>query len=136
MAKSRERLLARKMRGEGESIREIAKKIGVSRSSVSLWCGDIVLTEEQMKELLHRDLVGGERGRIRAGEWHRNERRERENYNRSLGFNRVANLSKRELFLIGLALYWAEGSKTGRRVIFVNSDPNMICLFITGLSLH
>jgi AcrR family transcriptional regulator len=36
MAKSKEKLLAREMGRGGESIREIAKKLGVSKGSASL----------------------------------------------------------------------------------------------------
>lgn len=38
-------------------------------------------------------------------------------------------LRQRELFLIGVALYWAEGRKSNR-VSFVNSDPRMIVFLI------
>lgn len=130
MAKSVERLQARELRKKGESIREIAKKLYVSRSSASLWCHDIILTEEQTKSLFQRDLVGAESGRIKAAEWHRNERQIRVNLETEKAGHMVGSISNRELFLLGLALYWAEGSKTGRRVIFVNSDPAMISLFI------
>lgn len=130
MAKSRERLLAREMRTKGESLGVIAEKLGVSKSSAGLWTRDIVLNQEQMENLLQRDLAGLERGRIKAQAWHRNERNLRVNTYGQIGSQRVDSISSRELFLIGLALYWAEGSKTGRRIIFVNSDPNMIRLFI------
>lgn len=33
-----------------------------------------------------------------------------------------------DLLMLGIALYWAEGSKSTNRCIFVNSDPEMILL--------
>jgi transposase len=46
--KTRERTLARKMRrDEGASIKEIASRLGVSPSTVSLWVRDIALTAAQ-----------------------------------------------------------------------------------------
>jgi len=39
-------------------------------------------------------------------------------------------LSTRELWLIGTALYWAEGGKTKRMVRFSNGDPEMIQLMM------
>lgn len=47
-------------------------------------------------------------------------------------------LNNRELWLLGIALYWAEGSKekeyqSGIGVRFSNSDPRMIMLFLRWL---
>jgi hypothetical protein len=36
------------------------------------------------------------------------------------------------LFLIGVALYWAEGTKANELVSFSNSDPQMISRKILG----
>lgn len=130
MAKSRERLLARGLRSEGASIREIAQKIGVSISSVSLWCCDIELTRIQKEELKRKNIVGGMVGRMKAWKQKVEERQERLKHFGMVGALRVAELSERDLYLTGLALYWAEGSKKHRRVIFVNSDPAMIRLFL------
>lgn len=49
-------------------------------------------------------------------------------------------MSDRELFLLGVGLYWAEGTKDkpyDRRenVTFVNSDPGMIEVFLAWLDL-
>ena len=54
--KTRERELARNLRREeGAAINEIARRIGVSKSSVSLWVRDIDLSEEQRQALLDRN---------------------------------------------------------------------------------
>ncbi|MFF9914467.1 hypothetical protein [Streptomyces sp. NPDC013457] len=52
----------------------------------------------------------------------------------------VGALSARELFLVGVSLYWAEGSKDkpyDRRehVIFVNSDTDVIRVYVAWLDL-
>lgn len=49
-------------------------------------------------------------------------------------------MTDRELFLLGVGLYWAEGSKRKphnpqERVTFVNSDPDMISVFLAWLRL-
>ncbi len=135
MAKSHERLLARELRRKGESIREIAKKVGISRGSSSLWCRDIVLTNDQLEALVQRDKLGGARGRVVAAELAKKRKNERVSFNEKVGFERIGKISKRELFLIGIALYWAEGSKSVRseRFVFVNSDPKMIVTMIHWL---
>ncbi|MEN9552027.1 MAG: hypothetical protein RI935_404 [Candidatus Parcubacteria bacterium] len=37
------------------------------------------------------------------------------------------------LYYIGLALYWGEGTKSGTTLVFTNSDPDMMLLFVTFL---
>jgi hypothetical protein len=53
--------------------------------------------------------------------------------------NEIGAMTKRELWLIGTALYWAEGSKEkeyspGEGVKFSNSDAKMIRLFLKWLT--
>ncbi len=51
--------------------------------------------------------------------------------------NEIGKLSQKELWLIGIALYWAEGSKEkeqrSAKVIFSNSDPRMVKVFVQWL---
>ena len=133
MAKSREKQLARELRREGKSIREIASSLKVSKGSVSLWCRDIVLSKEQVEILLATENAGKTEGRIAAWEWHREEKRQRYKINHTIGYNSVETLSKHDLYLVGLALYWSEGSKKDRRVLLTNSDPYMITLYMRWL---
>ena len=56
--KIRERDEARTLRREqGQSIKEIARAVGVSTSSVSHWVRDIELTEEQIEALRARNPI-------------------------------------------------------------------------------
>lgn len=50
MAKSKEKNKALILRQNGESIKDIAKRLKISKSTVSLWCRDIKLTSEQIKK--------------------------------------------------------------------------------------
>ena len=45
------KLEAQKLRNNGLSVKEIQNKLGVSRSSVSLWIRGIKLTKEQLERL-------------------------------------------------------------------------------------
>jgi hypothetical protein len=115
------------------SIKAIAKNLGVSRGTVSLWCEDIELTEEQRKKLIGDDKRGGAIGRSRAAISIKNERLNRvEKYMRE-GRLLVGDLSERDLLIAGIALYWAEGSKKGRETKFINSDPLMIKIWLKWL---
>lgn len=133
MAKSKERIEARKLRRGGESIGTIAKKVGVSKGSVSLWCGDIVLTKEQQDRLIENDRRGGAVGRAQANKNKIKERLDRLEKYKNIGRNMVGKINKRDLFVVGIALYWGEGNKKGRRLIFSNSDPEMIKIWMKWL---
>ncbi|WP_459737574.1 hypothetical protein [Streptomyces sp. E-15] len=128
------RARARELRLRGWTYDGIEAELGCSRSSVSLWVRDLPRPE-------HRRTPGQaaaiarkgweERLRVRDEE----RRRAKEDARRSIG-----ELSPRELFLVGVGLYWAEGSKDkpyDRRenVVFVNSDPAMITVFLAWLDL-
>jgi transposase len=65
--KTEERQLARRLRAEqGLAVREIARIVGVSVSSVSLWVRDVPLTAEQEAVLAARNPVrnGQRRGTV------------------------------------------------------------------------
>ncbi|TSC88014.1 MAG: Uncharacterized protein G01um10147_245 [Microgenomates group bacterium Gr01-1014_7] len=51
MAKSLLRLEAHKLRKKGISVRKIAQTLGISKSTISHWTRDIILTVEQLEAL-------------------------------------------------------------------------------------
>lgn len=134
MAKYKERLNARELRIRGKSIGQIASLVGVSKSSVSLWCRDIILTKQQLNTIMQKEDLGRVEGRMKAWEWHRKEKRERMGKHHIKGKGRIGEITDRELLLVGLSLYWAEGSKRDGVVSLVNSDPIMIMVFIEWLT--
>jgi len=127
--KLQEKKLARKLRKRGYSIKEICKKTGLAKSSVSLWVRDIELTIKQKQRLSERGI------RKEVIEKQRATRLQRENARRQIIIDKakknIGYLLKRDLFLMGIILYWAEGSKTQRGVVkFSNSDPKIIKLMM------
>lgn len=125
----KEKKLARKLRKRGYSLNEICKKAGLAKGSVSLWVRDIELTRTQKQKLSEKGI------QKEVIERRRNTRLKRENARRQIIIDRakkeINNLSKKELKLIGTALYWAEGTKTLRSgVQFSNSDPRAIRLMM------
>lgn len=125
MAKTKERLEAERLRKVGWSINKIANYLGVSKSSVSNWCNDIALTKKQKERLLRNSIKGGHKGRILGALTNKKRKQDVIDKYNNEGLKLVKNLSKRDLMILGAGLYWAEGSKTGGRLTFVNSDPNM-----------
>ncbi|MFE4603929.1 hypothetical protein ACFRKE_24095 [Kitasatospora indigofera] len=126
-AKTEHRETARRLRAEGRTYDEIQAALGVSKSSISLWVRDLPKPPRKA-----RAYSGTERQRAAAA-----RRAETRNVRRSAAAAEIGSLSERELFLVGAALYWAEGAKAkpDARVIFVNSDPSMIRFFEAWLDL-
>jgi transcriptional regulator with XRE-family HTH domain len=135
MAKSKERLIARSLRKQGLSLKTIAKCTGVSKSSVSLWVRDIILSIEQLETLRKQNIQGSERGRLIGALKQKNERMKRIKNGEQEGKALFSTLAKKELLIAGCALYWAEGTKKQRKVSFCNSDPKLIEFMITWLKL-
>ena len=118
------------LRKKGKSIKKIAKLLGVSVGIVAIWSREVELTEEQKEKLKSRKV------RIRHLR-HLAKQSHLEKVLRVKKLLKEANaeikpLSKQELFLTGLALYWAEGFKSIKegRLGFCNSDPRMIKFII------
>lgn len=123
--KSEHRILARKLRSQGFSVNEIVQQIGCAKSSASLWVRDIVLTPKQKQRLTKkgRSVKDIERRRL--------TRLNNEKLKRQVIIDeaekQISHISERELWLIGVMLYWAEGGKTQRGIVrFSNGDPHMI----------
>ena len=115
---------AQKLRREGYPINEIKKKLGLSKSTVSLWCRDIILTEEQYKKIKKEHIFKTQKGRLIGAQMNKNKRINAIKDANILGRKLIRKISKRELLLIAIALYWSEGSKSDRTsgFIFINSD--------------
>lgn len=123
--KEEQRNEARELRTRGFSIREICESVHVSRSTASLWVRDIELTKVQIKRLKSLvkdpDVIERRRQTRLASE---NVRRNKVIHS---AFGQITNVSRKELTLIGAALYWAEGKKGQQNTVsFSNSDPRMI----------
>lgn len=125
MAKVEERLKTENLRRQGWSIGAIARKINVSKSSVSNWCRDIELTKKQREILTRRAIEGGHRGRMLGSAVNHQRKIERIAYHVQEGKKQFETLSPRELLLVGTAIYWGEGTKKSE-LGFINSDADMI----------
>ncbi|MFF8335629.1 hypothetical protein [Streptomyces cacaoi] len=133
-AKDDLRARARELRLLGWTYDRIELELGVSRSSVSLWVRDLPrpkprYTPEEQRALMREGLAEQRRARDRLREETRQRAREE-----------IGPLTDRELFLVGVGLYWAEGTKSKPHrssdvVSFVNSDPRMIKVFLAWLDL-
>jgi len=127
------KLRAQKLRGQGLSIKEIQRRLKVSRSSVSLWVREIKLTKKQLRKLYLNKKTGALRGSIIAAMNKIKKREELTERLRKEGIKEVGRLSKRDRFIAGIALYFAEGGKGDSNVSFSNSDPRAISFMVKWL---
>ncbi|MFE9795080.1 hypothetical protein ACFYRL_25480 [Streptomyces goshikiensis] len=126
---------ARELRLQGMTYDRIQAELGCSKSSISLWVRDLPRPERT-----HRppgtDMTRAQQGRKEAHE----RRKVQYEATRRAAEDSIGELTDRELFLLGVGLYWAEGGKTKPhrphpQITFVNSDAGMIRTFLAWLRL-
>lgn len=125
----------RKFRKEGLSLNEIFLKTKVPITTIRTWIYDINLSEKQLEIINKRVQKALQKGRIKAQNTQREIRIKKETDLKIKGKKDIGKLSSRDIFIAGIALYWAEGfkNKHERRLGFCNSDPNMINFYIKWL---
>jgi transcriptional regulator with XRE-family HTH domain len=126
MAKFEKKRQAFSLRRSGKSINHIAKKLGISKGTASLWCRDVPLTPSQAERLRLNSIRGGRKGRMLGAEMNRQKKLDAIAEGKRVAGRDVRTITERDLLMLAIALYWAEGSKTESRFIFVNSDPEML----------
>lgn len=136
MRKKEEYKSAIQLRKEGKTYNEILERIPVAKSTLSLWLRSIGMATPQQQRITKKRIEAQRRGALsrRTARVNEVERLLHE------GEKEVKNITTRELWLIGTALYWAEGSKqnmssVSTQVQFGNSDVRMIKVFLMWLSV-
>ena len=125
--------LAQELRGFGLTYAEIQQLVPVPKSTLSTWCSRIELSSELRRALAHRTGTGGQRGVPRDTQWRRRVQLER--IREDAREYAVEHLSH-PLFVAGVCLYWAEGSKTRNDFSVSNSDPVVLRTFIRFVREH
>lgn len=121
---SSKKLEAIKLRNEGYSYAYISSKLGVAKSTLSLWLKGVsfipnlytkeIITQGQKKSLTSK-RVDKARSIQTAVEY---------------ADKNIATISEKELLFLGIGIYIGEGSKTGGIVRIVNSDPRIVRFMI------
>lgn len=127
MAKFKEREKAIALRKEKQmSYSQLKRILKVSKGTLSLWLRNYPLPEERIRGLQKNEAVIE---RIRNTKRLKREKRLKETYESQK--TAILPLNKRELLLVGLFLYWGEGTKSRRDALNIsNSDPAVIKFFI------
>ncbi len=128
-----------KLRRQGKSYAEINKALGIPKSTLSGWFKDFVLTS-RAQDRLNARMKEGSRHLIKRNKLQTHEAQKRAKARQKEGRERVPILTKRDLLIVGVCLYWGEGYKrlqirngkevTSHAIAFVNADPEMIRIFV------
>ncbi|MCM2339062.1 MAG: helix-turn-helix domain-containing protein [Burkholderiales bacterium] len=132
MARKKDKQKAIVMRQKGMSYSQIEEKIKVSKSTLSEWLRDMPLSEKRIRELRADSPIRIER--------YRNTMKAKKDTRLEEVYKKVSKdinkLSKRDLFLAGLFLYWGEGTKAQNSLVAItNTNPAMVKFFIKWLEL-
>jgi transposase len=132
-AKDEVRTMARRLRNLGLDYEEIAARLGVSKSSVSLWVPDLPRSPRlSVEECRKRSAEGSRRY------WEAEAREARLAGVAARSSAEVGDMTDREILIAGAIAYWCEGAKNKPyrrtdRVVFINSDPALIGFFLKFL---
>jgi len=134
-AKKREKREIIALRKRGFSYSEIRNQFPVSKSTLSAWLKNIKMPEGRSRELRRRSI----RGLIKGAEQKKMRRISETNVIHSSAMQDIKTISKKELWLMGIVLYWACGleekeHRTGLGVRFSSSDASIIKLFLEWLA--
>ena len=119
--------LGKDLRRLGLTYGEIRELIPVPKATLSYWCREIDLTEDQVEAIRERTGPDSRRGIPVDTQWRRREEIAR--------IREEARLFARShlddsFFIGGVVLYWGEGAKTGGDLSLANADPRALRLFI------
>ncbi|MEU9058465.1 hypothetical protein AB0D13_06070 [Streptomyces sp. NPDC048430] len=126
---------ARELRLQGMTYDQIQVELGCSKGSISLWVRDLPKPERSRSAVEQARLAGRMRWDHELAV--RDDERQR---TKAAAKAEIGDLTDRELLLIGVGLYWSEGTKDksyDRRenLTFVNSDPGMIETYLAWLAV-
>jgi hypothetical protein len=123
------------LRKSGKSIRDVEKALNISRSTLSGWFKNVILSEKQTKILNLKSRKSLKKARIEAVKWHNQQKRQRLEEAKKQAEVVLSQFNIRDKNLIELALamlYLGEGDKTNITSM-ANSNPLIVEFFISSL---
>lgn len=123
------------LRKQGYSLFEIASIIKIAKSTSSLWLRNVELNNHARARIEKRRSLARTKAAQTIKNRIANRRKEFEqSAKKTISALKIfENPSLSKVFCS--LLYWGEGSKTGHRAAFINSDPTMIATYMKLLRL-
>ncbi len=125
----------RQLRSKGLSLNAISTKTQIPKTTIRSWIKDIKLSISQLNALKESTQKALQGGRIKKQALQKEARNKKQMELNNRAIIEIGRMTKRDIFITGVALYWAEGfkNKHEHRLGFCNSDSEMIKLYITWL---
>ena len=123
---------ALELRKLGWSYSAIKRELGIAKSTASAWLNKYPLSHEQLDKLQFHNEHRIEVFRMTMA------KKKQKLFDLAVAEqkNEIGELTERELYLCGLALYWGEGAKTRYSELgFSNTDPRMIRFYLKWLNV-
>lgn len=130
----KEQALALRMRGS--SVREIERRLGIARSTLSYWFRGISMPRIHQRRLQKRWEHALVHARARASQWHRDQKKKRILNAHQAAQNVLSRIKIDNKDVIDLALsmlYLGEGFKTNGATGMGNSNPTILRFFLAAL---
>lgn len=127
---------AQRLRSSGQSITSIAEKLKLNKTTISYWCRDIILSEDQIQRneitRMNNSLVA----LLKYSENKRKSRMQRSIFEKREGIKIFDLNTRHQMLALGLGLYWGEGYKESNGEMgFTNSNPKIIRFYLKWLKL-
>lgn len=116
------------LRKKGFSLKEIAEKLGLAKSTASKWLSPIVLSKEAKLRLQKRKLLGQYKSMLTK----QRKRIEREKELNKIAYQTIKTIhfTKPLEKLCCALIWWCEGNKTTQFVRFTSSDVSLVRIFL------
>jgi hypothetical protein len=122
------------LRRLGHTYSEIADKLKpISRGTLSRWLREIELSQEHVERITKKSIEAGHHGRMLGAQKNKEKRLERLKLINSSALKEYETNKNDPLFLVGLVLYLAEGSRKHEHFDFMNSEPELIRIMIAWI---
>lgn len=127
------------LRKNGKSYGEILRELDISsKGTLSNWFRDITLSPSSKKRLQRNIQLATKRGLLEFNKKRSKQILQENEVAYAEGIDLIGSLTKREILLIGSALYWGEGAKLMRDnrhpiLDFANSDHKMVTIYMRFL---
>ena len=124
------------LRKNGESLRDVEKKLKIPRSTLSYWFKNVLLTQRQKRKLLKNWQLALGKARVEAVKWHNKQKELRlaEAKRQALETLQTVDVSQKSILDLALAiLYLGEGFKSAPQTALGSSSPLILKFFIKAL---
>ena len=121
------------LRRQGYSLSEVSIKLKIAKSTASVWLKDIELSNSELSELKKKIQAGRLKG-VASNK-----------FKKDVLLANIAKKAKKDIFSINgnvilnklfcSLLFWGEGSKSGSDLRIINSDPELIKVFLKLLRI-